>query len=123
MPDSRPSQPDADPGMPDFSSPLEIERWLENLRYADRSADPGMPDFSSPLEIERWLENLRYADRSLYNLMALEVWAIAKTMDGRIPGFWSRFMDNRQAALKQFMQHKQLDRNPASTDSPSDPTE
>jgi hypothetical protein len=88
-------------------------------RPPEQNSDPELPDFSSPLEIDRWLENLRYADRSLYNLMALEVWAIAKTMDGRVPGFWNRFMENRQAALKQFMLHKQLDRSP----SPVPPTE
>ena len=86
MPDSRPPEQDADPEIP--------------------------PEFSStPIEIERWLENLHHADRSLYNMMALEVWAIAKTMDGRVPGFWSRFMENRQSALKQFMEQKQTERS------------
>ena len=92
---------------------------MPNSRPPEPDAEPGMPDFSSLLEIERWLENLHYADRSLYNLMALEVWAIAKTMDGRVPGFWSRFMENRQAALKQFMQQRQAERD----GQPEEPTE
>ncbi|MBF2028443.1 MAG: hypothetical protein IGS48_17030 [Oscillatoriales cyanobacterium C42_A2020_001] len=57
-------------------------------------------------DIARWLEQLRRSDRSLYNLMALEVWSIAQTMDGLIPGFWSRFMENRQIALKEFVEQR-----------------
>ena len=75
-----------------------------------QSSNEGDPDPSAS-DVERWLENLHHADRSLYNMMALEVWAIAKTMDNRIPGFWNRFMANRQVALKQFMQQKQSERS------------
>jgi hypothetical protein len=63
------------------------------------------------IKIDQWIENLQRADRSFYNMMALEVWSIAKTMDGLIPGFWSRFMTNRQIALKQFMQQKTIQRS------------
>jgi hypothetical protein len=59
------------------------------------------------MDINQWLERLRSADRSLYNLMALEVWSIAQTMDNLIPGFWNRFMENRQTALKQFVIQRQ----------------
>jgi len=60
------------------------------------------------MDIDQWLERLRHSDRALYNSMALEVWSIARTMDGLIPGFWNRFMENRQTALKQFViQRKQ----------------
>ncbi|MEX0271102.1 hypothetical protein AB3R30_18355 [Leptolyngbyaceae cyanobacterium UHCC 1019] len=55
------------------------------------------------MDIDQWLERLRHSDRALYNSMALEVWSIARTMDNLIPGFWSRFMENRQTALKQFV--------------------
>ncbi|WP_421655254.1 hypothetical protein [Leptothermofonsia sp. ETS-13] len=65
------------------------------------------------MDIEQWIENLQRADRSFYNIMALEVWSIAKTMDGLLPGFWNRFMTNRQIALKQFMQQKNLRRSSA----------
>ncbi len=62
---------------------------------------------ASYIDIDQWLERLRHSDRALYNSMALEVWAIARTMDNLIPGFWSRFMKNRQTALKQFViQHR-----------------
>jgi len=59
------------------------------------------------MNIDAWIERLRQADRSFYNLLALEVWSIAKTMDGLIPGFWHRFMENRQVSLKNFMKQKQ----------------
>jgi hypothetical protein len=58
------------------------------------------------MDIDQWLQRLRASDRSLYNLMALEVWSIARTMDTLTPGFWARFMENRQIALKQFVQHR-----------------
>jgi hypothetical protein len=77
------------------------------------------------MDIDQWLETLRHSDRSLYNLMALEVWSIAKTMDGLIPGFWNRFMENRQISLKQFIQQQQKAANrdpqgPAAGDSVSE---
>lgn len=74
------------------------------------------PEFVSEMDIDQWLETLRRADRSLYNMMALEVWSIAKTMDGLLPGFWSRFMENRRISMKQFIQQKEA-QNPASADS------
>ncbi len=58
-------------------------------------------------EVLQWLERLRSSDRSLYNLMALEVWSIAQTMDSLIPGFWNRFMENRQLALQEFLSQRQ----------------
>lgn len=61
----------------------------------------------STMDIEQWIETLQRADRSFYNMMALEVWSIAKTMDTLLPGFWSRFMHNRQVALKTFLEQKQ----------------
>ncbi len=69
-------------------------------------------------EILRWLEQLKRSDRALYNLMALEVWAIAQTMDNLIPGFWSRFMANRQLALHEFLAHRHT---PPVNFSPTDP--
>jgi len=58
-------------------------------------------------EVVRWLEQLQRSDRSFYNTMAIEVWAIAQTMDTLIPGFWSRFMENRQLALQTFLAQRQ----------------
>lgn len=64
------------------------------------------PEEIAQMDFEQWLEMLQKSDRSFYNLMAMEVWSIAKTMDGLLPGFWTRFMSHRQTALKQFLQHK-----------------
>ncbi len=79
----------------------------------DETEDADISDASRE-EFLRWLEQLRQSDRALYNLMAMEVWSIAQTMDTLIPGFWSRFMENRQLALKKFIQHRH--------DSHADPT-
>ncbi len=65
-----------------------------------------LSESASYMDIDQWLERLRHSDRSLYNLMALEVWSIARTMDNLIPGFWNRFMENRQTALKQFVRQQ-----------------
>lgn len=88
------------------------------------ASPPNPPDTNSaadgfsPMDIDQWLENLRRADRSFYNLMALEVWSIAKTMDRLLPGFWSRFMSNRQVALKQFVQQKRASSGAAEATAP-----
>lgn len=72
----------------------------------DPLPDEEMLKLLSEMDIDQWLETLRRSDRSLYNMMALEVWSIAKTMDGLIPGFWNRFMSNRQLSLQQFIQQR-----------------
>lgn len=75
----------------------------------------------SEMDIEQWIETLRRSDRSLYNMMALEVWSIAKTMDGLIPGFWTRFMANRQVSLQQFIQQRKAQHEKSDPPSPSEP--
>lgn len=63
-------------------------------------------------QFARWFETLEACDRRSHEMMANEVWAIAKTMDEVFPGFWTKFMENRQAALKQFVQEqKQVQAN------------
>lgn len=76
----------------------------------DPSQEPDPIESLPTMSLDQWIEMLHRADRSFYNMMALEVWSIAKTMDGLIPGFWNRFMTNRQVALKQFMQQKRAQR-------------
>ncbi len=71
--------------------------------YSKTSNSPGPPN---AMNIDQWIKALQRSDRLFYNMMALEVWSIAKTMDQLFPGFWSRFMANRREALKQFMQQK-----------------
>ncbi|MGI0491298.1 hypothetical protein ACN4EG_05765 [Alkalinema pantanalense CENA528] len=58
------------------------------------------------MTIEQWLERLRSSDRAFYNMMAMEVWSIAKSMDTLIPGFWHRFMVNRREAMQKFLAEK-----------------
>ena len=49
------------------------------------------------------LNLLKQEDETLYNILAVDVWALAKTMDEFQPGFWSAFMANREKALKGFL--------------------
>jgi hypothetical protein len=49
------------------------------------------------------LDSLKQEDETLYNILAVDVWALAKTMDEFQPGFWSAFMKNREKALKRFI--------------------
>lgn len=49
------------------------------------------------------LNLLKQEDETLYNILAVDVWALAKTMDEFQPGFWSAFMTNREKALKRFI--------------------
>lgn len=62
------------------------------------------------------INSLKREDETLYNILAVDVWALAKTMDEFQPGFWTAFMKNREKALKRFMneaaRNKQADGNP-----------
>ena len=49
------------------------------------------------------LNSLKREDETLYNILAVDVWALAKTMDEFQPGFWAAFMKNREKALKRFL--------------------
>lgn len=49
------------------------------------------------------LNSLKKEDETLYNILAVDVWALAKTMDEFQPGFWSAFMKNREKSLKRFI--------------------
>ena len=71
--------------------------------------EPAGPDPVSQMSVEQWLESLRRNDRTFYNMMAMEVWSIAKSMDTLIPGFWSKFMENRQLAVQNFVIKRRSD--------------
>jgi len=49
------------------------------------------------------IHSLQREDEILHNILAVDIWAIAKTMDEYQPGFWAAFMKNREQALKRFM--------------------
>lgn len=49
------------------------------------------------------INSLKREDEMLHNILAVDVWALAKTMDEYQPGFWAAFMQNRDRALKRFI--------------------
>ncbi len=67
-------------------------------------------------EVQAQIAALQDSSSSHSKMLNLNAWAIAKTMDKFYPGFWNRFMANRQVALQQFLEQKRHDRP-----SPSDP--
>ncbi len=73
--------------------------------------EPAGTDPISQMSVEQWLESLRRNDRTFYNVMAMEVWSIAKSMDTLIPGFWSKFMQNRQLAVQNFVVKRRTDKS------------
>jgi hypothetical protein len=70
---------------------------------ASSQESPKATQGPTKMSVDQWLESLRRSDRAFYNMMAMEVWSIAKSMDTLLPGFWSKFMENRQAAMKNFI--------------------
>jgi hypothetical protein len=67
------------------------------------------PPTPSVMSIEEWLNKLRSSDRAFYNIMAMEVWSLAKSMDSIVPGFWSQFMVNRRNAMQEFVERRRHD--------------
>lgn len=59
---------------------------------------------SDDQELIDQINALKQDGENLYSILAIDVWALAKTMDEYQPGFWSDFMQNRDRALKRFMQ-------------------
>ncbi|HEY9809471.1 MAG TPA: hypothetical protein V6D13_09015 [Halomicronema sp.] len=66
-----------------------------------------VPDLAETEEMEKMIAELRQSGRMNSEMMRLSTWVLSETMDEFLPGFWSRFMANRQVAHKQFMQRKQ----------------
>jgi hypothetical protein len=63
------------------------------------------------------INSLKREDERLYNILAIDVWALAKTMDEYQPGFWAAFMQNREKALKRFLA-EMMKNKPADTKRP-----
>lgn len=55
-------------------------------------------------QLRAQLDALKRDDEMLYHVLAVDVWALAKTMDEFQPGFWAAFMKNRDKALKRFLE-------------------
>jgi hypothetical protein len=77
-----------------------------------------LPDQNSPplqsadkRVLEQQLAKLEHSHSLRYQVANLEIWALVGTMDDIIPGFWSRFMFNRQVAFKEFLQQKKTKRS------------
>lgn len=58
-------------------------------------------------DVEAGLNALHQADETFHNMMSLEIWAIAQTMDELQPGFWNQYMKNRQTITQQHIQDRQ----------------
>lgn len=76
---------------------------------------------SNPLNAKRGIadsiDELRRADQTFYNLMTLEIWSLAQTMDELKPGFWADYMRNRQAIVRQYIQERRQEQ-PSSSVAP-----
>lgn len=63
-------------------------------------------EITAALKFQEELNSLKHSHSSHYKMLNINAWAIAKTMDNHFPGFWNRFMANRQVALQQFLEQK-----------------
>lgn len=91
----------------------------------DHSDEPTFTDLNTPAaaEIEQLITNLQHSHDLRYQLINLETWALASTMDRFLPGFWSRFLANRRIALKQFLQQKRRNKSKVTLPESSDEIE
>ncbi len=74
-------------------------------------------------DIAEWIEALQRSDQTFYNMMTIEFWAIARTMDSLEPGFWSQYMQNRQKIFQQQLRERQQRNTSPETESPDSPPE
>jgi hypothetical protein len=54
-------------------------------------------------KVQEQINALQQEDEQLYDMVAIDIWALAKTMDEFQPGFWGAFMKNRKKTLKRFL--------------------
>jgi len=79
--------------------------WKDLLHHPPREKISSI--HPSPInEVQEKLNELKISSQYLSQLMNLETWAIIATMDDLFPGFWHRFMSNRQLALKNLLQQQ-----------------
>ena len=91
---------------------------------SDHSNEPTFADFNTTasVEIKQLIAKLQQSHDLRYKLINLETWALAATMDNFLPGFWSRFLENRRTALQQFLKRKRTDNSTvANSESSSEP--
>lgn len=66
------------------------------------------PDFLSdwPQGFLEMLGDLQTADQTLHDLMALEIWSMAQTLDEAFPGLWAQYMENRQRLVHDYLSNR-----------------
>jgi hypothetical protein len=116
--------------------PTRLQNGAASIPMNDRDEHTAAQDphteFQDPeptptvMSIEEWLNKLRSSDRAFYNIMAMEVWSLAKSMDTIVPGFWGQFMVNRRNAMQEFVDRRREEGDKPDTDRPdadrSDPS-
>jgi hypothetical protein len=75
----------------------------------DASQEQMFAELNSPASVKakQMIAELQHSHELRYQTINLEAWALAQTMDEFLPGFWSRFLENRHRALQQFLKNKQ----------------
>lgn len=64
------------------------------------------------------LKALKHEDEILYHILSVDIWALAKTMDEYHPGFWNKFMANRNRGMKKFLEELKAQHPPSGEPSP-----
>lgn len=64
---------------------------------------------NSSRDVASWVQELQRADQTFYNMMTLEIWSLAQTMDELQPGFWADYMHNRQTIVQQYIRERRQD--------------
>lgn len=82
---------------------LALRTWFMKPRLIENNGSA--PDLES--SIADWLEDLHRSDETFYHMMSLELWSIAQTMDEIMPGFWGKYMHNRQEIVQQHIRERQ----------------
>jgi hypothetical protein len=94
------------PVIPPDDHPTSLQDDQTHLQDQDQTVIQEPAPTPPVMSIEAWLQKLRRSDRAFYNIMAMEVWSLAKSMDSLLPGFWSRFMENRRVAMQEFVERR-----------------
>jgi hypothetical protein len=85
------------------AAPGEIPGFKEPSGVSPSRVNSFSTDSDDHAKLLAKLDSLRREDETLNNILAVDVWALAKTMDEFQPGFWSEFMKTRERALRRFM--------------------
>jgi len=72
---------------------------------------PLTPNPSNVAEFQEQLAKLRNSHIYFSHMMKLETWAMIDTMDDYFPGFWNRYMINRQSVFREFLQQQNQQKN------------